>query len=549
VVSPIDLAAAARGDNPAPKDLESQLRCAAVAAATAAQVELNDDLADTLAAIACETLEEVHSSDRSSALEQAFGPVFEEAGFTGPERAAVLESVLTAYNEDSGNNSSTQLSPSICTAVLLAPTRKKPRLASVCVRLPSGEQTAAIPLPSEEGGTGDVASVKAAPRVYARRRDVENSRALAYLAERSEEVNRLRAQELLREQAIKEYLGIAAQDAARDAVLESANDRATAAVGEDDDSDSESSEDDEAARVDREELKCRLRELGYPVTLFGEGDAGRVLRLRKLELAREQDVYATGSTNIMQLVDKIASRMGEDAAYQVEEDAEELAEETRRKTAAAVAASKGSGDIVASARAAGGAASFSKEQGKAGGAAVSKSTSGKSVDVDDDSDIDEGVKDDEFADVVARWLRNSLREWETAIRERGALGDHDRAAEAELKREKGSYRQSKQYLRPLRQALRDGSVHPGIVKQLGGIAQKAEARDYTLAKEAYMKLAIGSNPWPIGVTFVTFHDRANRHKIGEEACAHILNDETTRKYIQTVKRLLTFCETRWPQAS
>jgi len=61
-----------------------------------------------------------------------------------------------------------------------------------------------------------------------------------------------------------------------------------------------------------------------------------------------------------------------------------------------------------------------------------------------------------------------------------------------------------------------------------------------------MRLAIGNQAWPMGVTMATFHDRPNRHNIGEGAVAHILNDETTRKYIQTVKRLLTFAELRWP---
>eukprot|EP00438_Fugacium_kawagutii_P000719 Skav211038 [mRNA] locus=scaffold1434:159065:161719:- [translate_table: standard] len=60
------------------------------------------------------------------------------------------------------------------------------------------------------------------------------------------------------------------------------------------------------------------------------------------------------------------------------------------------------------------------------------------------------------------------------------------------------------------------SGHPWASQPLGG------QRRYRAAKE---------------VTFVTFHDRAARHKIGEGAQAH---DETTRKYVQMVKRLVTF---------
>merc|ERR1719345_595311 len=112
--------------------------------------------------------------------------------------------------------------------------------------------------------------------------------------------------------------------------------------------------------------------------------------------------------------------------------------------------------------------------------------------------------------------------------------------------ERGQFRQSKQYLRPLRKMLRDGSINPSIVSSLGYIADACISKDYKEAKEAYMRLAIGNSAWPIGVTTVTFHDRPNRHLIGEENVAHILNDETTRKYVQMVKRLVSYSEKRWP---
>ncbi|CAE7470920.1 unnamed protein product [Symbiodinium microadriaticum] len=111
-----------------------------------------------------------------------------------------------------------------------------------------------------------------------------------------------------------------------------------------------------------------------------------------------------------------------------------------------------------------------------------------------------------------------------------------------FKLEKAQYRQSKQYLKPLRRALRDGEVDAGVTFSLAEIAEQCGNRSYRAAKEAYMRLAIGNHPWPMGVTFVTFHDRANRHKIGEGAQAHVLDDETTRKYVQMVKRLVTFAE-------
>lgn len=73
-------------------------------------------------------------------------------------------------------------------------------------------------------------------------------------------------------------------------------------------------------------------------------------------------------------------------------------------------------------------------------------------------------------------------------------------------------------------------------------------RDYLAAMDHYIKLAIGNAPWPIGVTMVGIHERSAREKIYTNSVAHIMNDETTRKYLQSVKRLMTFCQRRYPTA-
>ena len=71
-------------------------------------------------------------------------------------------------------------------------------------------------------------------------------------------------------------------------------------------------------------------------------------------------------------------------------------------------------------------------------------------------------------------------------------------------------------------------------------------RDYLAATDNYIKLAIGNSPWPIGVTMVGIHERSAREKIHAGSVAHVMNDETTRKYLQSVKRLMTFCQRRYP---
>jgi len=49
-------------------------------------------------------------------------------------------------------------------------------------------------------------------------------------------------------------------------------------------------------------------------------------------------------------------------------------------------------------------------------------------------------------------------------------------------------------------------------------------------------MAIGNAAWPIGVTMVGIHARTGREKIFARNVAHVLNDETQRKYIQVFVR-------------
>jgi pre-mRNA-splicing factor 18 len=78
------------------------------------------------------------------------------------------------------------------------------------------------------------------------------------------------------------------------------------------------------------------------------------------------------------------------------------------------------------------------------------------------------------------------------------------------------------------------------------ITKNMLGRDYQQAMSTYLQMAIGNAPWPIGVTMVGIHARTGREKIFEGNIAHVLNDETQRKFIQGLKRLVTFAQTVWP---
>lgn len=182
------------------------------------------------------------------------------------------------------------------------------------------------------------------------------------------------------------------------------------------------------------------------------------------------------------------------------------------------------------------------------GAALRQAESGKLEEADEDEDA--GDKDDESAAAkvgetegfVLDWVKEMLQAWEQRLRGRS---ETERTS-AEGKREMAQYRQSKQYLRPLVKGLRSGTLMNDIVSTLQQVVVLARQREYNEATNVYMSLAIGNQTWTVGCTMVTFHDRKNRWAIGEASIKHILNDETTRKYIQTFKRLVTLSQQLYP---
>ncbi len=109
---------------------------------------------------------------------------------------------------------------------------------------------------------------------------------------------------------------------------------------------------------------------------------------------------------------------------------------------------------------------------------------------------------------------------------------------------KQQYREAKLCLKPLRKKLKEKQLESAILDKLAIMVQYCNVNDYTSANSEYMKLAIGNAAWPLGVTSVGIHERANRSAIGEDKIAHVLSDEATRKYIHSFKRLIGYAQER-----
>ena len=109
-----------------------------------------------------------------------------------------------------------------------------------------------------------------------------------------------------------------------------------------------------------------------------------------------------------------------------------------------------------------------------------------------------------------------------------------------------TYTQTITYLKPLFKQLKNGKIASDILRHLVIIVRNMLQREYVKANDAYLQMAIGNSPWPIGVTMVGIHARTGREKIFAQNIAHVLNDETQRKYIQGLKRLMTHCQRFFP---
>jgi pre-mRNA-splicing factor 18 len=72
------------------------------------------------------------------------------------------------------------------------------------------------------------------------------------------------------------------------------------------------------------------------------------------------------------------------------------------------------------------------------------------------------------------------------------------------------------------------------------MADRLADLDFRGASDAYVSISVGNQPWLIGVSQVGIHERAAREKVYQGKITHVLNDETQRRYITSLKRLHTF---------
>lgn len=340
---------------------------------------------------------------------------------------------------------------------------------------------------------------------YMKRADIEAERQAAYMAEQKaleEErqakaaAKRKREEEVAAENAMREEKRrrLAEESRRRREDMEweeeqarrrrlGLPEKARRSVSEEADSDGKLGEGVED--VPEEELVAKLRELGHPAVLFGEGHFARVRRYRRLTMAVTDGPIPTTLEPVEEKDMKVEAGLPKD------------------------------------------------KQGR-------------------------------------RWLYRQLASYFTMV-----LKEYERAMEAE-KREttasKNAYNamvQTKENMRPvstttthlpyqpmprllthtrvqLYRKFEKDELEDSVLEPMVEIVKALQERRYVDANDGYLRLSIGKAAWPIGVTMVGIHERSAREKLHNGEKGHVMGDEVTRKFLQSIKRCLTFAQVRWP---
>ncbi|XP_051725530.1 pre-mRNA-splicing factor 18 isoform X3 [Ctenopharyngodon idella] len=252
--------------------------------------------------------------------------------------------------------------------------------------------------------------------------------------------------------------------------------------------------------LSRQEVIRRLRERGEPIRLFGESDYDAFQRLRKIEILAPEvnkglrnDLKAAMDKIDQQYLNEIVGGT-EGSEVDTQHDLKVHEENTTIEELEALGASLGTGD---------------------------------------------DVRD---MDIINKVLRFLLGVWAKDLNSRE---DHvKRSVQGKLA--SATQKQTESYLEPLFRKLRKKNLPADIKESITDIIKFLLEREYVKANDAYLQMAIGNAPWPIGVTMVGIHARTGREKIFSKHVAHVLNDETQRKYIQGLKRLMTICQKHFP---
>jgi pre-mRNA-splicing factor 18 len=271
----------------------------------------------------------------------------------------------------------------------------------------------------------------------------------------------------------------------------------------------------ERNQIEPHEVMRKLRGYGQPITFFGESDNERLERLKTFELKAHES--REGSAGRRNLFDEL---MKQDVEKELQDAMLMEMEKQKATDPDSLEASE---------------AKIQQEK-RMKAAEHAKKQAEKYLQDKTRQDFDH------TEDYILHFFKRLIKEWEIELDSRPVEEKRSEMG----KRAHATQKQTRQWIRPFFKLLKTRTVTKDVMTGTLKITDFCRRREYNHAREAYLTLAIGNAAWPMGVTMVGIHERSGREKIYSQNTAHVLNDEGQRKYIQAVKRLMSYCEEKNP---
>lgn len=80
-----------------------------------------------------------------------------------------------------------------------------------------------------------------------------------------------------------------------------------------------------------------------------------------------------------------------------------------------------------------------------------------------------------------------------------------------------------------------------MIRSIYHIMNCCLVREYIQANDKYIDLSIGNAPWPMGIAMLSITVKRNAPKV-----SHVLDDEMSRRWMQSLKRFITVSQEIYP---
>ncbi|KAI5951976.1 hypothetical protein KGF54_005051 [Candida jiufengensis] len=125
---------------------------------------------------------------------------------------------------------------------------------------------------------------------------------------------------------------------------------------------------------------------------------------------------------------------------------------------------------------------------------------------------------------------------------------HDWEQQAITDEDKSLLKETKKGILKLLYKLRTDKLSTEMLISLSTIFYHIQTNEFNKANESYMKLSIGNVCWPIGVVNVGIHARSSSSRItGSKSVSNIMINDSTRRWIISVKRLINYKEKKFKE--